>query len=93
MNNTEDSSNNGHEQIALFESEKDWEKEWQGMPEFKMGNTEPYQKITISFQCRDDVVSFGKLIGQRVTGQTDSLWFPKQENYIAPKNFRYVDES
>ena len=83
-------------QISMFEAlgvEEEWRKEWQDMPEFVMGNTEPFQKITISFKSWEDVKKFGELIGQRVTQKTDSLWFPKPDDYVAPKNFRYMDES
>jgi len=81
------------EQLSLIDTDPDWAKEWQGMPEFKMGNTEAFQKITVSFKCREDVVKFAALIGQRLTGKTDSVWFPKPNDYIAPKTMRYVDES
>jgi|TARA_R100000152_G_C6625805_1_gene75022 hypothetical protein len=71
---------------------KDWEKEWQSMPEFVMGNTEPFQRITISFQSQEDVKQFAELIGQTITSKTASLWYPQQEGYVAPKNFLYVDQ-
>ena len=83
----------GEKQPTLFDVETEWQKEWKDMPEFIMKNTEPEQKITISFKTREDVKAFSKLINQRITPKTDSLWFPKQANYIAPKNFRYDDES
>lgn len=82
-------------QLALFEpadAPRDWEREWQNMPEFKMGNTEPFQKITINFASWEDVKRFGAALGLPVTRRTDSLWFPKPEAYIAPKNFRYIDD-
>jgi len=78
------------EELGVIEA---WREEWRDMPEFVMGNTEPFQKITISFKSLEDVKKFGELIGQRVTSKTDSLWFPKPDDYIAPKNFRYMDES
>lgn len=66
--------------------------EWQGMPEFVMGNTEPVQKITVSFRSFEDVKAFGSAIGQKLSKNTDSIWYPKQEDYIAPRNFRYIDD-
>lgn len=71
----------------------DWESEWWGMPEFKMGNTEPVQRITINFRSHEDVREFAYLIGQRITARTDSLWYPRDDSYVAPSAFRYVDES
>ena len=70
----------------------EWEKEWIGMPEFKMGNTEPSNKITISFESYEDVKKFSELIGQKLTPKTKSIWYPKQDNYLAPKNFKYTDK-
>ena len=73
---------------------KDWEREWMGMPEFVMGNTEPVQKITVSFETAKDVEEFAKLLGQPLTKKTTSIWFPKQGDYTASKNYRYItDES
>lgn len=71
----------------------DWQQEWVGMPEFTMGNTEPFQKITVSFACWDDVRRFGEVLGLSVTSRTDSVWYPRPDNYEAPSSFRYVDES
>jgi hypothetical protein len=71
--------------------ERWWEEHWQGMPEFVMGNTEPIQKITVSFDSAEDVKRFGELIGQRLTPRTDSIWFPIQTDYVAPRYFSYVD--
>ena len=78
--------------LDVMGADKDWEREWQGMPEFVMGSTEPEQKITMNFSSFEDVVKFGELIGQPVTRKTDSLWFPKPDKYTAPKNFRYIDK-
>ena len=69
-----------------------WRIEWVGMPEFVMGNTEPFQKITVSFNTREDVAEFAKRLGVKVTNRTDSIWFPQERGYVAPKTFRWVDE-
>lgn len=83
------------EQNSLFDNLNEfnkWKDEWQDMPEFEMGNTEPFQKIIVSFKSKEDVNDFAKLINQKITYKTKSLWFPKDENYIAPKNFVYKNE-
>lgn len=69
-----------------------WEKEWQGMPEFIQEDHLAMQQITLNFATAQDVLDFAKLIGQPVSPQTNSLWFPKQIR-IEPKNFLYVNES
>jgi hypothetical protein len=71
--------------------ERWWDEHWQGMPEFVMGNTEPLQKITVSFNSFEDVKEFGERLGIRVTPRTDSVWFPPPTDYIAPKHFTYID--
>ena len=69
-----------------------WEKEWWGMPEFIQEDHLAMQQITLNFATAQDVLDFAKLIGQPVSPQTNSLWFPKQVR-IEPKNFLYVNES
>lgn len=54
-----------------------WEKEWKGMPEFVQEQVEPYSKIIIRFESHDDLLEFGKLIGQHLTNKTKSIWHPK----------------
>lgn len=80
---------------SLFEKEDvpfAWEKEWNGMPEYKMDDKTPVQQIIISFKSYEDAKKFGELLGQKVSKKTKSLWYPKEENYIEPKNFIYTDE-
>jgi len=56
--------------------EDEWKKEWKGMPEFVRLDLEPFQKIIVNFKTREDVLEFAKMIGQRLTLETDSIWFP-----------------
>lgn len=80
------------DQASLFDIDPAWRDEWKEMPEFQQRNNEAFQKITISFACWEDVKKFGDLLGQRVTQETDTLWFPKP-NILPPKAFIYADES
>ena len=59
----------------LIKVSKDWEKEWQDMPEFSRFNNEPFQKILVNFRCFDDVQKFGELIDRKLTRKTNSIWF------------------
>jgi hypothetical protein len=78
-------------QQHLFESQG-WEKEWQGMPEFNNVDLSPYDQLIINFASKADRDAFSKLIGQTLTKNTQSVWFPKAEiGTIADK--RWVDES
>ena len=83
-----------NEQPMLFDNLDDFDiikREWNGMPEFIQEDKEPVQKIIVSFASDGDVKQFGELIGQSLTPQTKSVWYPK-EDYVAPSNFIYTDE-
>jgi len=60
----------------LLPVERDWEKHWQGMPEFIQGKKEPYAKIIVRFASEADLQDFGKKIGQNVTKATKAIWHP-----------------
>lgn len=76
----------------IVEAPLSWEKEWWGMPEFIMGNTEPKRKITVSFATDEDVEEFSKRLGVKVSTKTDSIWFPNQNEYVAPRSLRWVED-
>ena len=69
-----------------------WKKEWIGMPEFVQEDLEPIQQIIISFATREDVQDFSKLIRQKLTHKTKSVWYPKVDNENLLK-YLYVDKS
>lgn len=74
------------------EIEKDWEKEWVGMPEFVQEKKEEYSKVIVRFRNEEDLQQFAKLMEQNVNVKTQSIWFPKltfQDHFSK----RYVDES
>ena len=53
------------------------------------------KKITdgmkISFQDMNDVIEFAKLIDQKITPKTKSIWFPKLK-LEKPSSYVYTDE-
>ncbi len=61
--------------------EKEWEKHWVGMPECTSGEIKPFKKIIVSFENEQDLQEFAELIGQKLTKQTKSIWFPKKNRY------------
>lgn len=78
------------EQKALFDRGEAWEDEWQGMPEFIQEDLEPFKTLYVHFECWEDVAAFSRLIGQRITPETRSLWYPEAEiGRYADK--RYID--
>jgi hypothetical protein len=53
---------------------------WQGMPEFEQENVfGAIQSIKVHFANLGDVAAFAKAIGENITRDTKSIWYPKQE--------------
>lgn len=68
-----------------------WVTEWKNMPEFVQPKIEPYAKILIRFDSKEDLEEFAKLIGQKLTNKTKSIWHPALERGIhAHKRWRDV---
>ena len=78
---------------TLFQDyENEWQKEWLDMPEFIQTKKEDsYCKITIRFKNETDLEQFSKLINQKLTNKTKSIWFPAIERGIN-SNKIYVNE-
>jgi hypothetical protein len=75
----------------LFEETEFWQSEWKDMPEFIQNDLMPYKQIIINFENASDVAAFAKLIDQKITPKTKSLWYPAAEKaFVANK--RYTDE-
>jgi len=61
---------------SIPSEDKEWKKNWVGMPEFEQENNPPYKKIIVSFRTKEDYEEFSKLIGQKLTEKTKSIWHP-----------------
>jgi hypothetical protein len=86
-------SDAGGEMSDLFGGlEESFREEWRDMPEFIQGKQEPYAKIIVRFSCKEDLEEFAKLIGQKLTPNTKSIWHPQLTRGLN-SNLRYVDES
>ena len=78
------------EQENLFGDENfDWQKEWQGMPEFVQENLQEIHSITVHFVTVEDMKQFSELVGKNITFTTKSMLNPvtKTEKMV------WVDES
>ena len=69
-----------HIDLGLNIDKIDYDKEWQGMPEFKQDDLTPHRQLIISFNNDKDIQRFSELIEQTITKKTKSLWYPKVEN-------------
>jgi hypothetical protein len=66
--------------------------EWKDMPEFVQEKQTPYAKIIVRFENAEALEEFSKLIGQKLTKETKSIWHPKLVRGLTAHK-RYVDES
>ena len=76
-------------QTGLFGDGEWWEGEWKGMPEFVQNDLEPFKTLYVHFESKKDMDAFAKLIGQTMTMNTRSMWYPEAE-YVSKLNKRYV---
>jgi hypothetical protein len=79
-------------QVTLFGEQEPWRDEWQGMPEYVQDNLLPTYSVKINFANADDLRKFADLLGQPITTQTKSVWFPEQDKANLNR-FCYVDET
>jgi len=77
-----------HTMFPNFEDER--EREWKDMPEFIQDDLTPFQQVIVSFKNKEDRDAFAKMIDQKLTYKTQSVWYPKVEiDRLMDK--RYVD--
>jgi len=63
--------------------------EWANMPEFTQPDATAWKSIPVHFTCLEDLQKFSELIGQPITEETRSIWFPPAD--LQPrKTRRYV---
>ena len=55
--------------------------EWVGMPEFVQEKKEPYKELIVRFETEQDYQDFQKVIEQRLTFKTKSIWFPFKSHW------------
>ena len=75
---------------SLVIEEHDWQKEWQGMPEFVQENKEAIKRVAINFETAEDMALFNKITGLNITMKTKGVFFPLPEKRAKKV---YVDES
>lgn len=67
-----------------------WREEWKGMPEFSHEDLQPFKQVIVGFETSEDVEEFSKLVGQKISASTRSIWYPKT-NILYHKEKRYED--
>lgn len=66
-------------------------KEWDGMPEFVQEEKEPFSKIIVRFETEKDLEDFAKVIGQKLTSKTKSIWHPFKSHW-GKGRMMWIDE-
>lgn len=56
--------------------DQEWKKHWKGMPEFEQEDKKTYKTVYVHFRNKEDYEEFAKLIGQKLTMKTKSIWHP-----------------
>lgn len=69
----------------IQDREPDWKHEWKNMPEFVQNKKEPHAKIIIRFESEEDLQEFAKIIGQKLTKKTKSIWHPFKSHWSGVK--------
>jgi hypothetical protein len=64
--------------LEVEKGETDPNKEWDGMPEFDQPDKNAFRSVIVHFECQSDVDEFTRLIGQKLTDKTKSIWHPEQ---------------
>jgi spore coat polysaccharide biosynthesis protein SpsF (cytidylyltransferase family) len=78
---------------TLFDVDESWKEEWVGMPEFVQEQVkEPYAKIIVTLDTKEDLEFFSKIINQKLTKKTKSIRYPQVERGIHA-NKLYINES
>lgn len=75
------------------EIQKEWESHWWGMPEFVQNKKEPHAKIIVRFESEDDLQDFARIIGQKLTKKTKSIWHPFKSHWRKDKQPVWKSES
>jgi hypothetical protein len=64
--------------------------EWKDMPEFIQEKQEPFSKIIIRCETEEDLQELAKLLGQKLTPKTKSIWHPYKP-HKSDKHYRWKD--
>lgn len=73
--------------------EVDIDDEWTGMPAFESENLDPAYSLKVNFASLEDLMEFAKLVDQKITEKTPSIWYPAQGSREGKKFGIYEDES
>ena len=62
-----------------------WEFNWVNMPEFVQEKKTAFSQLVVRFETQADLDSFAKIIGQKLSPKTKSIWHPHKPHRIENK--------
>ena len=68
------------------------QKHWTDMPEFVQEKKTPFSQIIVRFESEDDLNEFAKIINQKLTPKTKSIWHPHKP-HMRSIRMEWQDES
>lgn len=77
-----------HPRLFLDEAPADpdqWDFNWVNMPEFIQEKKTTFSQVLVRFETQEDLDSFAKIIGQKLTPKTKSIWHPYKPHRIENK--------
>lgn len=66
-------------QIGIPGNPDDPNAAWRGMPEFNQEDQLAWKRLIVNFRNAEDFKAFAKLMNQKMTEDTRSIWFPENE--------------
>jgi len=66
--------------------------EWEGMPDYDQEHGTTYRTLTVSFRNEEDVQEFAKLMNQKLTEKTRSLWYPEKTEVYEDGAIEWVSD-
>lgn len=68
-----------------------WKEHWGGMPDYEQEENKPYKTIYVHFRSEEDYQEFARMIGQKLTEKTKTIWHPKLDR-TANALLRWIEE-
>ena len=64
--------------LSYSGEEHDWQKHWQGMPDYTNEDLSPLQTVYVHLKNINGRAGLAKVLGQKITPKTKAIWFPPQ---------------
>lgn len=61
-----------------------------GMPEFHQDDLLAWKTLKVHFRSLEDMMAFAELVGEKLTEETKSIWFPHDERIKTKDRMRYA---